>query len=122
MNAALYIQILERPLVPFLQDVFPDHHRFMQDNDPKHCSKRAKQFFLDQHINWMVANTSRISRSQPDRELVARDQGVSSPRSKAMNKGAIGERGSSEKNGPGQKRKQQSHGNVPVLRPHYLTH
>ena len=26
--------------------------------------------------------------------------------------------GSSEKNGPGQKRKQQSRGNVPVLRPH----
>ena len=26
--------------------------------------------------------------------------------------------GSSEKNGPGQKRKQQSHGNVPDLRPH----
>ena len=31
--------ILEEMLKPFLDDVFPDHHRFMHDNDPKHTSK-----------------------------------------------------------------------------------
>ena len=44
--------ILGRCLLPFLHDVFPDGHRFMQDNDPKHTSRRAKQFFEENGVNW----------------------------------------------------------------------
>lgn len=36
MDANVYVDILDRCLLPFLHDVFPDGHRFMQDNDPKH--------------------------------------------------------------------------------------
>ena len=39
-------------LKPFLDDVYPDSHRFMQDNDPKHTSRLAAQFFKDNGINW----------------------------------------------------------------------
>ena len=35
MKVPLYVQILENTLLPFLRDVFPNGHRFMQDNDPK---------------------------------------------------------------------------------------
>ncbi len=36
MNADLYIQIHQLGLLPFLARVYPDGHRFMQDNEPKH--------------------------------------------------------------------------------------
>ena len=52
MNAELYIQILEECLVPFLNQVYPNGHRFMQNNDPKHTSRRAQAFFSEQNINW----------------------------------------------------------------------
>ena len=51
MEAQLYCSILESVLLPFLHDKLPDH-RFMQDNDPKHTSRRAKAFFEVKNINW----------------------------------------------------------------------
>ena len=38
--------------LPFLYDVFPDGHRFIQDNDPKHTSKLACAFFEDNDVHW----------------------------------------------------------------------
>lgn len=53
MDAHFYTQILEDHLVPFIRDKFCNReHRFMQDNDPKHCSRLAQQFFSDNNINW----------------------------------------------------------------------
>lgn len=52
MDAALYIRILENTLLPFIGEQYPDQHRFMQDNDPKHRSNKAKTFFEDNNINW----------------------------------------------------------------------
>ena len=54
MNAAIYCEILQRTLIPFIQDNFPAPltHRFMQDNDPKHTSRLACKFFEDHQINW----------------------------------------------------------------------
>ena len=52
MNAELYVEILRTTLLPFLSSKFPMGHRLMQDNDPKHVSNLAKQFFRDNNINW----------------------------------------------------------------------
>lgn len=52
MNSTRYCSILEKGLLPFLQDVFPEGHRFQQDNDPKHCSKFTKQFLQEKGVNW----------------------------------------------------------------------
>ena len=52
MNAPLFVSILEKSLVPFIKDVYPDSHRFVQDNDPKHCSNFAKRYYKEKGINW----------------------------------------------------------------------
>ena len=51
MKKELYVDILDKTLVPFLTTVLPDH-RFTQDNDPKHTSKYAKEWMANQDINW----------------------------------------------------------------------
>lgn len=52
MNASLYIEILQNGLLPFIRRKFPASHRLMQDNDPKHTSRRVAQFFEEEGINW----------------------------------------------------------------------
>ena len=52
MDKSLYIEILEKTLVPFVKEVYPNGHRFMADNDPKHTSHAARQFLDDNNINW----------------------------------------------------------------------
>ena len=47
MKTPLYVQIIERSLLPFLHDVFP-----MQDNDPKHTSRLARASFEDNGVHW----------------------------------------------------------------------
>jgi hypothetical protein len=44
--------ILSLGLKPFIEDRYPDEHRFMQDNDPKHTSRSTKQFMEDNGISW----------------------------------------------------------------------
>ena len=52
MDAPAYVEILQKTLLPFVHEVFPDGHRFMQDNDPKHNSKVGKDFLAASNINW----------------------------------------------------------------------
>ena len=52
MNADLCVEILQTGLLPFIQEELPDSHRFMQDNDPKHTSRRAAGFLSDEGVNW----------------------------------------------------------------------
>ena len=52
MDAERYEQILERSLVPFIQSCYPAGHRFQQDNDPKHTSRRIERYFESRQINW----------------------------------------------------------------------
>ena len=48
----LYIQILDQTLLPFIRDVYPESHRLMADNDPKHTSGAAQTFLEEMGIFW----------------------------------------------------------------------
>ncbi len=52
MDAERYTQILDLTLVPFIKEQYPNGHRFMQDNDPKHTSRCAAAFFEEKGIQW----------------------------------------------------------------------
>ena len=52
MDKDLYIAILDQTLIPFVKSVYPDGHRFMADNDPKHTSKAAQSFLVENNIYW----------------------------------------------------------------------
>ena len=52
LNAVNFAKILEEALIPFIKSKFPDHHKFQQDNDPKHSSKYIKKFLNDHNIVW----------------------------------------------------------------------
>lgn len=45
-------EILGNTLLPFIKEVYPESHRVMMDNDPKHTSKLARKFMEDNNITW----------------------------------------------------------------------
>ncbi len=53
MDAPLYIQVLQQTLLPFLEGLHPDGHRFVCNNDPnKHLSRAAQAFLLEKEVIW----------------------------------------------------------------------
>ena len=52
MDKYLYVEILRETLLPFIRQVYPNSHRFMADNDPKHTSKFAQTFLKENDIHW----------------------------------------------------------------------
>ena len=52
MDRFLYVDILDKTLAPFLERVYPDGHRLIQDNDPKHTSVYATTWMENRNINW----------------------------------------------------------------------
>ena len=38
--------------MPFIQNVYPDGHKLMQDNDPKHVSVYAREWMEENQVNW----------------------------------------------------------------------
>ena len=52
MKKELFVSILEGTLLPFIKDVYPDSHKLMQDNDPKHTSGYAKEWMDANGVNW----------------------------------------------------------------------
>lgn len=42
--------ILKDCLKPFIQELYPDRHRLMQDNDPKHTAHATEEYMIDNDI------------------------------------------------------------------------
>ena len=52
LTATRYNDILEAALIPLIEEHYPEQHRFQQDNDPKHTSRWAQNYFEEKNINW----------------------------------------------------------------------
>lgn len=52
MKSELFIEILDKTLLPFIAAVYPDGHKFMQDNDPKHAANMTKDWLQEKSVNW----------------------------------------------------------------------
>ena len=53
MNAVLFADTLDKTLVPFIERVYPEGHKFMQDNDTKHtCTSNMAKEWMEKSINW----------------------------------------------------------------------
>jgi len=52
MDASLHIDVLDKTLLPFLEKVYPDGHRLMADNNPKHTSNDYRKFLKDHEVTW----------------------------------------------------------------------
>lgn len=52
MDSTFYQSILDKHLLPFIQRVYPDGHRFQQDNDPKHVSKSTVAWMQTKELNY----------------------------------------------------------------------
>ena len=52
MKKELYVEILDATLLPFISTTYPDGHKLMQDNDPKHTSGYASEWMTDNGVNW----------------------------------------------------------------------
>ena len=52
LTSTRYCDILQDALLPFITNVFPDGHRYQQDNDPKHTSNYTKDYLAKHSVNW----------------------------------------------------------------------
>ena len=52
MDAVLYVNIVEKMLLPFLRNIYPTGHRLMQDNDLKHVLHLSQKIFARSNVNW----------------------------------------------------------------------
>ena len=52
MDRYLFVEILRTTLLPFVRERYPDGHRLIQDNDPKHTSRYATAWMESTGVNW----------------------------------------------------------------------
>lgn len=52
MDAPRFTEIWRATLLPFITEKYPEGHRLMQDNDPKHTSLLAQTFYTENSVNW----------------------------------------------------------------------
>ena len=57
METPLYIQVLQQTLLPFLQQMYPEGHQFMADNDPKHTYVHRSQRLAHSQWSQLVENS-----------------------------------------------------------------
>ena len=71
LTATRYTDILDATILPFIEEHYPTHHHFQQDNDSKHMSRWAQSYFKENNINWL-----KTPASSPDLNPIENVQGM----------------------------------------------
>ena len=61
MKKELFVSILDGTLLPFIENVYPEGHKFMMDNDPKHTSGYAADWMRENGVNNIIGGRTRPS-------------------------------------------------------------
>lgn len=54
LDADGYVSIMQNVMLPYAEEEMPLRWVYMQDNDPKHASRKAKKWFADNNIRLLV--------------------------------------------------------------------
>ncbi len=86
MPHALYTSILDATLIPFINSIYPNGHRFMQDNDPKHTpsSRHAADYMRVNGVNWWKTPPESPDCNPMHRKPVARAKRIPQKRNKTQ--------------------------------------
>ena len=77
MDQDIYLQILQNTMLPYAEEDMPLRWVYMQDNDPKHTSRRVKSWFIENKVAVTGSQSERKPLDGCKRPFIVKNQKIS---------------------------------------------